>query len=204
MAEYNLYNSNNVCNEVNWDKISLRQFIERKNYRRYFITEEDKTIVVKSKKFLKNYNFKEFSDLSNDFDFKISLSEFNLDNSHFEHTQKMFGEHIKQTLNKSFDIYVENNIISYDNHFSPFFGGVFGAKDYTTIEYVKTDGSIIRISTHHKMLENLFDNVKLEIEFFYTPVIYSKYGFNFLKNEILYLRLYQNPVHYDELPYLSI
>ena len=61
MTEYNLYDSNNVCNEINFDKLSLKQFSERKNYYRYFIAEEDKTIVIKSKKFFRKYNFKEFT-----------------------------------------------------------------------------------------------------------------------------------------------
>ena len=208
MTEYNLYDSNNVCNEINFDKLSLKQFSERKNYYRYFIAEEDKTIVIKSKKFFRKYNFKEFTELSNDlyinnYDFKISLSNLDLDNSHFKYTQNMLGDRIKETLCKSNNIFIENNIISFDKYFCPFFGGVFGPRDYTTIEYVKTDGSVIRISTHHKMLENLFDNIKLEFEFFYTPVIYSNYGFNFLKNEILYLRLYQTPIQYDELSDLT-
>ena len=190
------------------DKLTLKQFSERNNYYRYFIAEEDKTIVIKSKKFFRKYNFKEFTDLSNElyinnYDFKISLSDFNLDNSHFEYTQQMLGDQIKESLNKSYNIFIENNIVSYDKHFYPFFGGVFGPRDYTTIEYIKIDGSIIRISTHHKLLENLFDDINLEFEFFYTPVIYSNYGFNFLKNEILYLRLYQTPLQYNELSELT-
>ena len=50
MTEYNLYDSNNVCDEINWDKLSLRKFSERISYQRY-VANKEKIIVVKSKNF---------------------------------------------------------------------------------------------------------------------------------------------------------
>lgn len=201
MPKFNLYDSNNVCNLINWDQLSLIELSKRGEFKRYYITDTN-VIIVKSKKFY--INFKDCTNLSNDlnidnYDFKLPLSECNLDNKYFEYTQRMFGERIKETLYKSKHINIKNNIISYDKDSDPFFGGIFRCNNYTMIDYIKTDGYEIDISPHHKMLENLFDDVKLEVEFFYTPVIYSKDGYNIFKNEIIYLKLYQSLIQEDVL-----